>query len=150
MTEEQRYLEPDWFTRSVINRAVRGLTRLGVSVWGSRELRVRGRKSGQWRTTPVNLLTLGGQRYLVAPRGATQWVRNLRASGVGELRIGRRIEGFHADELGDDAKAPILREYLRRWNFEAGMFFVGLDADASDEQLRHVAPGFPVFVIAAA
>jgi len=148
MADQPRYLEPDWFTRHIFNGAVRHLTRLGISVWGSRELRVQGRKSGEWRTTPVNLMTVDGQRYLVAPRGLTQWVRNLRAAGVGELRIGRRTVAFRADELHDDLKAPILRAYLRRWKFEVGMFFEGLDADASDQQLADIAPGFPVFRIA--
>src|SRR5437870_1083033 len=54
--ESPRYLEPGWFTRNVFNRIVVALTRLGVSVRGSRELRVRGRKSGEWRKVPVNLL----------------------------------------------------------------------------------------------
>ena len=61
------YQAPGWFTRHVFNPAVALLTRAGVSVWGSRELRVRGRTSGEWRTTPVNLLTLDGEQFLVAP-----------------------------------------------------------------------------------
>src|SRR3954454_8407986 len=84
----RHYARPGWFTRHVFNRIVALLTRAGVSVWGSRELRVRGRTSGEWRTTPVNLLTLQGSQYLVAPRGETQWVRNLRVAGTGELRVG--------------------------------------------------------------
>jgi hypothetical protein len=84
----RRYVEPGWFTRNIFNRAIAGLTRLGVSVWGSRQLRVRGRTSGEWRSTPVNLLTFEGERFLVAPRGETQWVRNLRVAGTGELRVG--------------------------------------------------------------
>src|SRR3954451_7487927 len=111
MTTEQRYLEPGWFVRNVFNRCVRRLTRLGVSVWGSRELRVRGRSSGSWRTVPVNLLTVDGTSYLVAPRGVTQWVRNLRAAGSGELRVGGRVQPFTAEELPDEAKPPILRAY---------------------------------------
>ncbi|MDQ1532908.1 MAG: hypothetical protein QOF28_669, partial [Actinomycetota bacterium] len=63
-----RYVQPGWFTRHVFNPAIATLTRMGLSVWGSRELRVRGRKSGEWRAVPVNLLTHEGQRYLVAPR----------------------------------------------------------------------------------
>src|ERR1700759_2943076 len=129
---DDRYLQPGWFTRNVFNRAVRRLTIMGVSVMGSRELRVRGRKSGQWRTTPVNLLTIDGQRYLVAPRGITEWVRNIRVSGTGELRVGRRTEAFRAEEVGDDVKAPIIREYLRRWKWEVGAFFPGLSAKSSD------------------
>lgn len=147
---EPRYLEPDWFTRNIFNRAVAVFTRLGISVFGSRVLRVRGRKSGEWRTTPVNLLTIDGVRYLLAPRGTTQWVRNLRAAGSGELVLGRRREAFRASELDDAAKAPVVREYLRRWKWETGMFFEGLDADASDDRIAEVAPGFPVFRVSPA
>src|SRR5689334_2888955 len=88
------YQQPGWFTRNAFNRLVRWSTLAGVSVWGSRELRVRGRSTGEWRTTPVNLLEVDGTTYLVAPRGVTQWVRNLRAAGSGELRLGRRTEQF--------------------------------------------------------
>jgi hypothetical protein len=147
MTETARYLEPSWFTRNIFNRFVRFLTRHGVSIWGSRELRVRGRVSGEWRTTPVNLLTMDGVDYLVAPRGITQWVRNLRVVGSGELRVGRRVEDFSAVEIADVSKVPILREYLRRWKFEVGAFFPGLDAKSSADQILAVAPGFPVFQI---
>jgi deazaflavin-dependent oxidoreductase (nitroreductase family) len=142
---EARYIEPGWFTRNVFNRTVRRLTRWGLSVAGSRELRVRGRKSGEWRTTPVNLLTVSGERYLVAPRGTTQWVRNLRAAGTGELKLGRRVEAFRADELADAAKTPVLREYLRRWAWEVGAFFEGVNKDASDADLTRIAPDFPIF-----
>src|SRR6266496_1711494 len=100
------YRAPGWFTRNVFNQLVSFLTRQGVSVLGSRVLAVKGRTSGQWRTTPVNLLTYDGRRYLVAPRGQTQWVRNLRAAGTGELRVGRRTETFRGRELTDEEKAP--------------------------------------------
>src|SRR3954463_9749026 len=146
MTTE-RYVEPGWFTRNVFNRTVAMATRMGVSVWGSRVLRVRGRSSGEWRQTPVNLLTLDGQRYLVAPRGVTQWVRNLRVAGGGELRVGRKVEPFMAKELDDAAKPAILREYLRRWKSEVGFFFDGVGPDASDDQLAAIASGYPVFAI---
>jgi len=96
------YQRPDWFTRHVFNRAVAGLTRMGISVAGSRVLEVRGRKTGEPRRTPVNLLAFEGNRYLVAPRGHTQWVRNLRAQGEGRLLVGRRAERFSAVELPDD------------------------------------------------
>jgi deazaflavin-dependent oxidoreductase (nitroreductase family) len=145
---ETRYLEPGWFTRNVFNRTVRRLTRLGLSVMGSRELRVRGRKSGQWRSNPVNLLTVDGQRYLVSPRGVTQWARNLRAAGTGELRVGRRVEVFTALEVADEVKVPILREYLRRWAWEVGQFFPGIDAKkSSDAEIAGIAAGFPVFAV---
>jgi deazaflavin-dependent oxidoreductase (nitroreductase family) len=86
------YREPDWFTRNLFKRVVAGFTRLGISIAGSRVLEVPGRKSGKPRRTPVNLLAFDGNRYLVAPRGQTQWVRNLRAAGRGNLQLGRRSE----------------------------------------------------------
>lgn len=135
------------WTGNLFNSTVAWLTRRGLSVWGSRVLYVRGRTSGQWRSNPVNVLTHDGRRYLVAPRGHTQWVRNLRAAGGGELRVGRKVEKFTATELADDQKPEILRAYLRRWKFEVGVFFDGVGADAPDSKLLEVAPGYPVFLI---
>ena len=143
----RRYVQPGWFTNHVFNPIVAMLTRAGLSVWGSRELRVRGRKSGEWRTTPVNLLTYENKRYLIAPRGETQWVRNLRQAGDGALRVGRRIEPFRATEIPDAEKPPILRAYLKRWKAEVGVFFGGVGADSSEEDLRRIAPDHPVFRI---
>ncbi len=138
-----RYVVPGQGTR-IFNAMVAGLTRAGVSVWGSRVLAVRGRKSGELRTTPVNLLTVDGERYLVAPRGVTQWVRNVRAAGEAQLRLGRRVEHVRLEELADADKPAILRPYLRRWKFEVGVFFDGVDASASDEELRAIGPKHPV------
>jgi len=143
----QRYIQPDWFTRHVFNPFVALLTRLGISVYGSRVLAVRGRASGEWRTTPINLLVHDDVRYLVAPRGVTQWVRNIRASREGELRVGRRIEPIHVAEVSDDEKPVILRAYLRRWKFEVGAFFQGVGPDASEQDVRRIAPDYPVFRI---
>jgi deazaflavin-dependent oxidoreductase (nitroreductase family) len=139
--------KPGWITVNVVNRTVAFLTRRGLSVWGSRILAVRGRKSGQWRTTPVNLMTLGGKRYLVAPRGHVQWTHNMRAAGGGELRLGRKAEEFAATEVGDDDKVPVLRAYLKRWKAEVGVFFDGVGPDSTDEELRAIAPRHPVFRI---
>ena len=135
------------WTFNVFNSTVAWLTRRGLSVWGSRVLYVRGRTSGQWRSNPVNVLTHDGRRYLVAPRGLTQWVRNLRAAGGGELRVGRKVEQFTATELADDQKPEILRAYLKRWKLEVGVFFDGVGADAPDARLLEMAPGYPVFLI---
>lgn len=146
-TPTVRYLAPGWFTRRVFNPLVARTTALGLSVKGSRVLEVRGRNSGEVRATVVNLLTVDGQRYLVAPRGTTQWVRNLRAAGTGTLRLGRRREAFTAVELPDDAKYGVLRAYLDEWAWEVGKFFEGLTASSSDDELAAAAPGFPVFRI---
>ncbi len=140
------YKAPGWFTRNVFNRSVAFLTRRGVSVWGSRVLRVRGRKTGEPRTVPVNLLTYENTRYLVAPRGETQWVRNLRAAGgVGELLLGKRVETFRSTELTDDEKPDVLRAYLKRWKAEVGVFFDGVSAKAPADDVARIAPKHPVF-----
>lgn len=139
------YARPGWFTTHVFNPAVAGLTRAGISVLGSRVLEVPGRTSGQPRRTPVNLLVIDGARYLVAPRGHTQWVRNLRVSGTGRLLLGRRSEPFSAVEVADQDKPPLLRAYLKRWKAEVGIFFGGVGADSTDEELLRIAPDHPVF-----
>jgi deazaflavin-dependent oxidoreductase (nitroreductase family) len=142
-----RYQRPGWFTTHVFNPAVAWLTRIGISVAGSRVLEVRGRKTGEPRRTPVNLLTLDGARYLVAPRGHTQWVRNLRAAHEGRLLVGRRAERFTAAELPDEEKVPILRAYLKKWKWEVGAFFGGVGADSAEAELQRIAPDHPIFRI---
>jgi deazaflavin-dependent oxidoreductase (nitroreductase family) len=145
----EHFQEPDWFTRNVVNRALARLTRAGVSVAGSRVLEVQGRKSGDWRRTPVNVLTIDGVRYLVSARGHSQWVRNIRVSGKGRLVLGRKSEPISVTELPDDEKLPLLREYLKRWKWEVGAFFGGVGPDSSDEELRRIAPDHPVFRVVA-
>lgn len=141
-----RYIKPDFVTEKVANPLVAAATRLGISLRGSRALAVQGRKSGEWRTTPVNPLTLDGERYLVAPRGDTHWVRNIRASGRGRLTLGRKTEEIRVEEVSDEAKAPILRAYLRLWRAETGKFF-GVSKQPTDEELAGVARNHPVFRI---
>ncbi|MEU7767033.1 nitroreductase/quinone reductase family protein [Nocardia sp. NPDC049190] len=142
-----RYIGPSGLD-PIMNRIFNLLPKLGVSVMGSRLLAVRGRTSGEWRTTMVNLMVRDdGARFLVAPRGHTQWVRNLRVAGGGELRLGRKVEAFTATEVADADKVPLLRLYLRKWGWEVGKFFEGVTKDASDEELAAIAPGFPVFRI---
>jgi deazaflavin-dependent oxidoreductase (nitroreductase family) len=143
---EPLYKKPDWFTRNVFNRLVSVLHRLGLGVQGSQTLALRGRKSGEIRTNPVNPFELDGKTYLLSPRGTTQWVRNLRAAGEGELRRGRKVRHFHAQEVPDSEKLPLLRLYMDKWAWEV-KGFLGIDADAPDEELRRIAPDHPAFVI---
>jgi deazaflavin-dependent oxidoreductase (nitroreductase family) len=153
MTNAEHYRPPGWFTRNVFNRAVARLTRMGVSVLGSRVLETRGRQSGQPRRTPVNLLTVEGHQCLVSPRGNGQWVRNVRADG-GRLTLilGRHRRTYHARELDpDDARTTqLLRAYLKRWKAEVGVFFEGTGPDSSDAELAAIAPKHPIFELTAA
>jgi deazaflavin-dependent oxidoreductase (nitroreductase family) len=148
MEMETHYRRPGWFTRHVANQLVQGLTRAGVSLRGSRVLEVRGRRSGQPRRVPVNLLDFGGTQYLVAPRGNAEWVRNVRAAdGRLTLILGRRRDDRVATEVPDAAKPPVLREYLRRWKAEVGVFFDGVGPDSTDEQIAAIADRHPVFTL---
>lgn len=145
MSDREHVQKPGWFTVNVLNHTVAWLTRRGLSIWGSRVLAVKGRKSGEWRRTPVNLLTVGEERYLVAPRGHVQWTHNMRAAGGGQLILGRRTEEFTATEIADDDKPVLLRAYLKRWKAEVGVFFGGVGPDSTDEELRAIAHKHPVF-----
>ncbi|WP_322752890.1 nitroreductase family deazaflavin-dependent oxidoreductase [Frankia sp. Cas3] len=147
-TSKAHYRKPGWFTQHIANNLVMRLTRAGVSIWGSRILEVRGRTSGQPRQVPVNVLTHDGRQYLVSARGEGQWVRNLRAAdGQLDLLLGRRREHRSAHEVADVAKTPILRAYLRRWKAEVGVFFDGVSADSSDDEIAQIVHKHPVFVL---
>lgn len=141
------YQAPGAFIRRVMNPLVAALTRAGLPLAGSAVLGVRGRTSGELRTTPVNPLTHEGRRYLVAARGHTQWVRNLRAAGRAELRVGRRVEEVTAVELTGPATVPILRAYLAAWAWEVGAFFDGVGTDATDDELAAITDRHPIFAI---
>ena len=146
-TSTDRYIRPNAFDVRVFNPIVARLTKIGVSIRGSRVLEVRGRTSGEWRGVPVNPLQLGSDRFLVAPRGTTQWVKNIRAAGGGRLRKGRQIEDFTIAEVADPDKTPILRVYIDKWGFEVGKFFEGVTKDSTNAELATIAPRFPVFRI---
>jgi deazaflavin-dependent oxidoreductase (nitroreductase family) len=142
-----RYVAPSSASELAVMRLVRWMTRHGLSLFGSRVLTVAGRTSGTPRSVPVNLMPLGHERYLVAPRGVTQWVRNVRAAEVAELRVGRRVETVRLVEVPVDQRVPVLRVYLDRWGWEVGRFVDGLTARSTDAELAAAAPGLPVFLV---
>ena len=142
------YQKPNWFIAKVANPAVQFfIKRLGMSPQGAQVLEVRGRTSGKLYTVPVNPIEVEGHRYLLAPRGETQWVRNFRAAQLGTLRVGDRSEPIMLGrELRDDEKPPILRAYLDRYHWQVGAQ-VGVPKDATLDQLAEIAPNHPVFEI---
>jgi hypothetical protein len=143
-----RYEEPNRAARAA-NAAIRWLAEMGISIAGTRALRVRGRKSGKQRGVVINLLTVDGVDYLVSPRGNTQWARNVRAAGVVEMGPRWRSERLRVTEVDDAAKPEVLRRYLARWYWQVKGYVAGLTSESSDEQLRAAAPTIPVFVLAA-
>jgi deazaflavin-dependent oxidoreductase (nitroreductase family) len=151
MDTNPHYREPGLMTRKVLNPTIAMLTKAGISVWGSRVLEVRGRKSGDPRRTPVNLLELDGHQYLVSARGNGQWVRNVRAAdGSLALLLGRHRDERTAAEVPDSEKSPILRAYLRKWKSEVGIFFDGVTADSEESELQGIASKHPVFLLSPA
>jgi deazaflavin-dependent oxidoreductase (nitroreductase family) len=145
--EQAYFKKPDWFTAHILNPLVKGLHRLGIPAAGSQTLAVRGRKSGQVRTNPVNPFELDGRTYLLAPRGTTQWVRNLRAAGgEGELRNAGKVRRFHAEEVRDSEKLPLMRLYMDKWSWEVKSY-LEIDPDAPDEEVERILPDHPAFVL---
>ncbi|MFI5774870.1 nitroreductase/quinone reductase family protein [Streptomyces sp. NPDC051658] len=141
------YLQGNAFSVRM-NSIVGRLARHGVSLFGSAEMSVRGRKSGQMQRVPVNPHTHEGAQYLISARGHSQWVRNMRVAGGGELRVGRKIRTFTAVEIADDEqKALVIRTYLERWGWEVNEYFKGITAKSSDAELLAACPDHPVFRI---
>jgi deazaflavin-dependent oxidoreductase (nitroreductase family) len=143
-----RYEEPNRAARAG-NAVIRWLAELGVSIAGTRALRVRGRKTGKLRAVVINLLTIDGVDYLVSPRGNTQWVRNVRAAGVVDMGPRWRRRSVQATEVEDAAKPELLKRYLDRWYWQVKGYVAGLTPESSDEQFRAAAPSIPVFVLRA-
>ena len=92
----------------VTNMIVTALSRLGISAFGAKELVVIGRRSGRPHSTPVNPLQVDGSLYLVAPRGQTQWVRNVRHDPRITLRSGRAETAYRAKEVHGAAAVPVV------------------------------------------
>jgi hypothetical protein len=139
-----RYDEPNTLARAV-NVLIRWLAEAGVSVAGTRALRVRGRKTGKRRGVVINLLSVDGRDYVVSPRGNTQWARNARAAGAVEMGPRWRSRDVRIAEIADAAKPPVLKRYLDRWYWEVKGHFGGLTPQSTVDEMRAAAPSVPVF-----
>ncbi|MFI5763533.1 MULTISPECIES: nitroreductase/quinone reductase family protein [unclassified Streptomyces] len=130
------------------NALIGKLARMGMSLAGTAELSVRGRTSGTMQRIPVNPYHQDGAQYLVSARGHSQWVRNMRAAGGGELRLGRTVHAFTVTEITDPAEqAVVLRGYLKKWGWEVNRFFNGVTAKSPEPTLLAAAPDHPIFRI---
>jgi deazaflavin-dependent oxidoreductase (nitroreductase family) len=141
-----RYEEPNRAAQAA-NAVIRWLAELGISIAGTRALRVQGRKTGKQRGVVINLLTVDGVDYVVSPRGNTQWARNVRAAGVVEVGPRWRSRRARVSEVDDAAKPELLRRYLARWYWQVKGYVAGLTPDSTDEQLLAGAPTIPVFAL---
>ena len=139
-----RYDEPNLAARAG-NKVIRWLAEAGVSIAGTRALRVRGRKTGKLRGVVINLLSVDGRDYVVSPRGNTQWARNARAAGSVETGPRWRSREVRIAEVADDAKPQLLRRYLGRWYWEVKGHVGGLTRESTDDEMRAAASSIPVF-----
>jgi hypothetical protein len=139
-----RYDAPNLAARTG-NQLIRGLAEAGISIAGTRAMRVRGRNTGKRRGVVINLLTVDGRDYVVSPRGNTQWARNARAAGVVEMGPRWRSRDVRIAEISDDVKPELLKRYLDRWYWEVKGHVGGLRPTSTDEELRAAAPSIPVF-----
>jgi deazaflavin-dependent oxidoreductase (nitroreductase family) len=128
------------------NAMSEAMIRLGIGPAGMHLLRVRGRKSGAPRTTPVNLIEHQGRRWLVAPYGEVGWVRNARAAGEAEFLRGRSVQHAHLREATAEEAAPVLRSYLRQLRFVVGPYF-DVTPSSPDDAFVAEAPRHPVFLL---
>jgi deazaflavin-dependent oxidoreductase (nitroreductase family) len=146
MDQPLKQFDPPSALDRFINRAFGFLVKLGFGLSHNYLLEVRGRKSGNIYSTPVNLLELDGKRYLVAPRGYTQWVKNVLAGGEATLMKGGRREkvGFRA--VPDEAKAEILKAYLDRFKLTVQRYFP-IPAGSPAQSFQPLAARYPVFEI---
>lgn len=137
------YRQSSW--RRALNALVRPLARLGLTGPRTHLLTVPGRKTGRPWSTPVSIVQNGDARWLVAPYGERNWVKNARAAGWVELRRGRRRERLGVVELSPEQAVPVLRRYYELGRVTRPFFDVSLDSSA-DEWLAE-APRHPVFAL---
>ena len=124
------------------------MDRLGARGLGPRKLirlTVKGRKSGQPRSVAVNEVTVNGQRYLVAPRGNTEWARNARVHPDAEIKRGKS-ENVTLTELPTNERAPVIQQYLRENAWVTKREF-GIDPKASIGEFEKIADKHPVFKV---
>jgi len=141
-----RYDEPNRTARAA-NQLFRWLAEAGISVAGTRALRVRGRKTGKLRGVVINMMSVDGRNYVVSPRGNTQWVRNARVAGTVEMGPRWRSREVRLSEVADEAKPTLLKLYLDRWYWEVKGHIGGLTPQSTDDEIRAVAPSIPVFEV---
>jgi deazaflavin-dependent oxidoreductase (nitroreductase family) len=135
-------------TERLFNRLFGLLVGWGIGLAHNYLVQVQGRKTGRIYSTPVDVLDYKSKRFLVAPRGETQWVRNARVSGQVGLKKGRSRQTFGLRSLADEEKPEILREYLNRYKTTVQRYFP-IPAGAPLAAFSGIAPSYPVFELLA-
>lgn len=135
--------KPNLFER-ILNRAFGTLVGLGLGLRHNYLVEVRGRKTGRVYSTPVDLLEFKGRRFLVAPRGRTQWVRNAEAASEVALKRGFERRRFRIRTVANNEKPEILKEYLDRFKLTVQRYFP-VKAGCESGAFVKIAERYPVF-----
>jgi deazaflavin-dependent oxidoreductase (nitroreductase family) len=144
MTPSQPEFRAPTVGERIFNRIFGFLVGLGIGFPYNCLLQVRGRKSGKIYSTPIDLLELDGKKFLVAPRGRTQWVRNAEAAGEVTLKKGSKRGKFRLRAIDDADKPEILKAYLDSFRREVQSYFP-VPAGSPPEEFRQVAGAYPAF-----
>jgi deazaflavin-dependent oxidoreductase (nitroreductase family) len=143
MAQAQHFVKPS-LTERIFNRLFAIAIGFGVGLGHNYVVEVRGRKSGRIFSTPIDLLEAGGRRYLVAPRGDTNWVRNARAAGRVTLRKGHRSDDFTVREVGPAERPELLKAYLDRFALTVQRYFP-IPRGSTASEFAPIAERYPVF-----
>ena len=146
MTQEQQPFQKPTAVDRLFNAVFGFLVGLGVGLSHNYLLQVRGRKSGRVYSTPVDVLAHSGRRFLVAPRGYTQWVKNAQASGRVTLKKGTHHDEFQLRAVPDRDKPELLKAYLDRFKLTVQRYFP-IPAGSPGEDFVSLASRYPVFEI---
>jgi deazaflavin-dependent oxidoreductase (nitroreductase family) len=143
MAQAQHFVKPS-LTERIFNRLFAIAIGFGVGLGHNYVVEVRGRKSGRIFSTPIDLLEAGGRRYLVAPRGDTNWVRNARAAGRVTLRKGHQSDDFAVREVGLAERPELLKAYLDRFALTVQRYFP-IPRGSPASEFAPIAERYPVF-----
>lgn len=135
-------------TEVLFNKMMGFLVGIGLGPKGMYLLQVRGRKSGKIYQTPVSLVEVNGKRYLVAPRGRTQWVRNAEASGEVSLKRGSKVEQLKLRAIPEADRPEMLKAYLDKYASVVQRYFT-VKAGSASTAFLPVAARYPVFELVA-
>ena len=147
MPQTSNFLRPSPVER-IFNRLFGVAISIGLGLRHNYVVEVKGRKSAKLYATPVDLLEIGGRRYLVAPRGETNWVLNARAAGRITLRKGGRRNEFAVREIAASERPPLLKAYLDRFALTVQRYFPVARGTAESEFIP-ISERYPVFELTA-
>ena len=139
------YRRPTKVTQT-FNRFMSWLASLGLMPSDTVTLEVKGRRSGKIRSNVVTWVEQDEKRYLVSPRGESEWVRNVRAADGEAVLRHRGRQRVRLEEMATEERAPIIKAYLAKTAMATRQHF-GVDPKAEIEEFEAIAARHPVFRI---